>query len=90
MRIKESIMDEVNREIYGIDVEQNITTIIGKNIRRLRLREGCTQEYLASRLVVPVIHIEQYEQGYRTISAAHLHVLQVLLSCTLDDLYPPL
>lgn len=57
---------------------------IGKNIRSARLRQGLTQEYLASRIGVNVSHISNIENDRVKVSLTALVAICNVLNLTVD------
>ncbi len=57
---------------------------IGKNIRSARLRQGLTQEYLASRIGVNVSHISNIENNRVKVSLTALVAICNVLNLTVD------
>ena len=57
---------------------------IGKNIRSARLRQGLTQEYMASRIGVNVSHISNIENNRVKVSLTALVAICNALNLTVD------
>jgi transcriptional regulator with XRE-family HTH domain len=60
---------------------------VGKNIRRLRLKEDCGQQDLADALEVPLDHVSDYEGGKRPVPAPYIFMLHNYLNCEIWEFY---
>ncbi len=61
--------------------------LFSKNLRRLRLSRGFSQEYLAEEAGISQVQIARMEKGQLNTSISNLFVLQKALKCTFDDFF---
>ncbi len=61
-------------------------TIIGRNIRRERLKYGLSQQAVAAYLGITFQQVQKYETGANRISALKLHKLALLFQCRMEEL----
>ena len=57
----------------------DLTTLVGRNVRRLRLGAGLTQEELAGRAEIDRTYLSDIERGLRNPTVALLHDLATVL-----------
>lgn len=60
---------------------------MGKNLNRLRMAMGLTQEKLAEKSDISLRYVQQLEAGQRNPSIATLVNLRRALSCDFNDLF---
>ncbi len=63
----------------------NITTLFGKNIRQLRLKQGFSQEKLAERAELHRTYIGAVERGERNITLVNAEKIAKALNADLID-----
>lgn len=66
-----------------------IDTLIGANLKRLRMEKGLTQETVAAQ-TKPAINpgqIAKYEGGYDRITAGRLYDLSKIIGCKVGEFY---
>ena len=61
--------------------------IIGRNIRKYRLKHDYSQDYLADKLQVTTAHINQVENGYKALSLVRLRSAAEVLSVSISALF---
>lgn len=67
----------------------DIRIVIGRNVRRLRLAKGLTQEELSNRCDFDQRFISQVESGVRNLTVLSLHELSQALDTTPVALITP-
>jgi len=67
----------------------DIRVVIGRNVRRLRLEKGLTQEELSVRCDFDQRYISQIETGQRNITVLSLHEIAQALATTPVALITP-
>ena len=60
---------------------------MGKNLNRLRMGSGLTQEKLAEKAEISLRYVQQLEAGQRNPSIPTLVRLRKVMSCSYDDLF---
>jgi transcriptional regulator with XRE-family HTH domain len=68
-------------------VEVKLLRTLGKNLNRLRMLAGLTQEKLAERADISLRYVQQLEAGQRNPSIATLVRLRKALACSYNDLF---
>lgn len=80
-------------EIYFVNIQdKNIIQInFGKNLRRIRLAKGFTQEKLANELTIEISQISRIERGLINTSITTLFLISKILDTDLNDFFinPP-
>ena len=61
--------------------------IFSKNLRRLRLERGFSQEFLAEEAGISQVQIARMEKGKLNTSISNLYVLTRALNCSFDDFF---
>lgn len=59
---------------------------VGRNMRRVRLSKGMTQERAAERMGMSILHYGRIERGERTASLAQLDTFANQMNTTMDTL----
>ena len=60
---------------------------MGKNLNRLRMGSGLTQEKLAEKAEISLRYVQQLEAGQRNPSIPTLVRLRKVMCCSYDDLF---
>jgi ribosome-binding protein aMBF1 (putative translation factor) len=70
---------------------ERLTVVLGRRLRRLRVARGWSRRVVATRLRVPVAHVEGHERGTRQIEAHELLLYVRLFGVRISDLFrdPP-
>jgi transcriptional regulator with XRE-family HTH domain len=68
-------------------VEVKHLRTLGKNLNRLRMTAGLTQEKLAEKADISLRYVQQLEAGQRNPSIATLVRLRKALASSYDDLF---
>ena len=68
-------------------MEVKILRTLGKNLNRLRVNAGLTQERLAEKSEISLRYLQQLEAGQRNPSIPTLVQLHRPLSCSYDDIF---
>jgi transcriptional regulator with XRE-family HTH domain len=68
-------------------VDVKILRVLGKNLNRLRVNSGVTQEKLSEKSEISLRYLQQLEAGQRNPSVPTLVRLHRALSCKYDDLF---
>lgn len=68
-------------------MEVKILRTLGKNLNRLRVNAGLTQERLAEKSEISLRYLQQLEAGQRNPSIPTLVRLHRPLSCSYDDIF---
>ena len=76
-------------EIYFVNIQdKNIIQInFGKNLRRIRLAKGFTQEKLANELSIEISQISRIERGLINTSITTLFSISKILDTDLNDFF---
>lgn len=76
-------------EIYFVNIQdKNIIQInFGKNLRRIRLAKGFTQEKLANELSIEISQISRIERGLINTSISTLFSISKILDTDLNDFF---
>ena len=67
--------------------EQEISILVGRNLKRLRLVRGMSQEKLADELGVTFQQVQKYEKGTNRIAAPKMLKAARILECGILNLY---
>ena len=67
----------------------DLTTLVGRNVRRLRRAAGLTQEELAGRAEIDRTYLSDIERGLRNPTVALLHDLATVLGVHAATLLVP-
>lgn len=68
-------------------MDARILRSLGKNLNRLRMGSGLTQEKLAEKAEISLRYVQQLEAGQRNPSIPTLVRLRKVMSCSYDDLF---
>ena len=68
-------------------MEVKILRALGKNLNRLRMSAGLTQEKLAEKADITLRYVQQLEAGQRNPSIPTLVRLHRALACKYDDIF---
>ena len=68
-------------------MDARILRALGKNLNRLRMNSGLTQEKLAEKADVSLRYIQQLEAGQRNPSIPTIVKLRKVLGSSFDDLF---
>jgi transcriptional regulator with XRE-family HTH domain len=68
-------------------VDARILRGLGKNLNRLRMGSGLTQEKLAEKADISLRYVQQLEAGQRNPSIPTLVRLRKVMGCSYDDLF---
>lgn len=76
-------------EIYFVNIQdKNIIQInFGRNLRRIRLAKGFTQEKLANELSIEISQISRIERGLINTSISTLFSISKILDTDLNDFF---
>ena len=68
-------------------MDARILRALGKNLNRLRMNSGLTQEKLAEKADISLRYIQQLEAGQRNPSIPTIVKLRKVLGSSFDDLF---
>ena len=68
-------------------MDARILRALGKNLNRLRMGSGLTQEKLAEKAEISLRYVQQLEAGQRNPSIPTLVRLRRVMGCSYDDLF---
>ena len=68
-------------------MDARILRALGKNLNRLRMGSGLTQEKLAEKAEISLRYVQQLEAGQRNPSISTLVRLRKVMSCSYDDVF---
>ena len=66
---------------------QDVINLFAKNLKKLRVKKGYTQEYLAEEAKISQVQIARMENGKLNTSISNLFVLSKALDCSFDDFF---
>lgn len=66
---------------------KEVMQLFSKNLRKLRLLRGFSQEYLAEEAGISQVQIARMETGHLNTSISNLYVLKKALKCSFDDFF---
>lgn len=66
---------------------KEVMQLFSKNLRRIRLLRGFSQEYLAEEAGISQVQIARMEKGQLNTSISNLFVLKKALNCSFDDFF---
>lgn len=68
-----------------------LSVVLGRRLRWLRVERGWSRHFIATRLGVPVEHVEDHERGTRQIEARELAAYARLFGIRISDFFkgPP-
>lgn len=68
-------------------MDARILRALGRNLNRLRMNSGLTQEKLAEKADITLRYLQFLEAGQRNPSISSLVRLRKVLGCSFDDLF---